>query len=56
LLAAANEGGDIFLFDTLLRNYKNKFLHTWKGHNNAIFDLSWVDQEPLLVSFCRKLK
>uniref|UniRef100_A0A8C4EU43 Denticleless E3 ubiquitin n=1 Tax=Dicentrarchus labrax TaxID=13489 RepID=A0A8C4EU43_DICLA len=48
LLAAANEEGIVRIYNTESRG--KPLLKEWLAHENAVFDIAWVPEEPQLVT------
>ncbi|XP_035534815.1 denticleless protein homolog [Morone saxatilis] len=48
LLAAANEEGIVRIYNTESRG--KPLLKEWLAHENAVFDIAWVPEEPHLVT------
>ncbi|XP_022244355.1 denticleless protein homolog [Limulus polyphemus] len=49
LVAVASEDGDVFILDSN-KKIKSGCLTSWKAHNNAVFDISWMPKEAKLVT------
>ncbi|GFS48183.1 denticleless protein homolog [Nephila pilipes] len=47
LLAVANEDGDVLLYDT---EYGKGLLKSFNAHQNAVFDICWLPQDPYIVT------